>query len=266
MARAAWTFSSLPCTRRLTFRAMALKSFLSLLPSRSGRDAAPGPDGRDHPYLGDRYRFERLFGDLVRSRYTWQFTALITMAVNLVLAIGLVVVASQHKVVPFIVEVDELGQAHAIGQLQTAAARNAPCRRRLLRFISDMRTVPRDLHLLNAQLVRAQAHVAGSAAATFRDQMRADNEEITRMMRQERARYVTAITHVLLLPDEDATYRVAWQELLVDGRGGEERRGYEGHFRMQMLPPPGDDGLLHNPMGIYVVSYALAAAAPPEPE
>lgn len=245
---------------------MALKAFLTSLLRRPdpGRTAQPLPG--EHPYLSERYRFDRLFGDLVRSRHTWQFTALVTLAVNVVLAVGFVLLAGQHKVVPYIIEVDKLGQAHAIGQLQATAAPDRAVQAVLRRFIHDTRTVPRDVHLLNVALERATAHVAGTAAETFTTQMRAGNEEMTRMLRTGDARYVTAITHILALPDEESTYRVTWQEKVVDARGGEVRKGYEGHFHMQTLPPPSGTDLLHNPMGIYVTSYALAETASPVPE
>ena len=240
---------------------MALKALLASLLRRPDSTPAAQPLSDEHPYLSERYRFERLFGDLVRSRYTWQLTALVTLVVNAVLAAGFVILASQHKVVPYIIEVDELGQAHAIGQLQAAAAPDRAVQAVLLRFIHDTRTVPRDVHLLNVALERATAHVAGTAAETFTTQMRAGNEEMTRMLRVGDARYVSAITHILALPDETSTYRVTWQEKVVDARGGEVRKGYEGHFHMQTLPPPTGGDLLHNPMGIYVTSYALAETA-----
>ena len=185
--------------------------------------------------------------------------------VNLVLVVGFVVLASQHKVVPWIVEVDDLGQAHTIGQLIAAAPPERVVQVTLIRWIHDMRSVPRDLHMLNIGHKRAAAHVAGTAAETFSIEMQGENDAILALYKVGGSRYVSAITHVLPLPDAESTYRVSWQET-VTGRGGESREAYEGHFHMQTLPPRGDATLIDNPMGIYVTSFAFAQVAAGEGE
>ncbi len=41
----------------------------------------------------------------------------------------------------------------------------------------------------------------------------------------------------------------------------QSKRILQCHFHTQTLPPPPGADLLHNPMGIYVTSYALAETA-----
>src|SRR5690349_15885453 len=64
-------------------------------------------------YIRGRAEFNSVFADLARGKRNWQLMAFGALSVAGVLAAGLVVVAAQSRVAPYVVEVDKLGRAQA---------------------------------------------------------------------------------------------------------------------------------------------------------
>src|SRR5579863_5006518 len=78
---------------------------------------APQPRSREavNPILAGRGAFAGAFGDLARAKWNWQVVALGLLAVLAVVVVGYVRLAEQARVTPYVVEVDKLGRAVAIG-------------------------------------------------------------------------------------------------------------------------------------------------------
>lgn len=209
-----------------------------------------------HSYLEGRYAFERLFGDLARGRRSWQSIAFITLLLNLVLTVGYIHLASQHKVVPYVVELDALGEMRAAGKLSIRDVPERAITATLRRFVHNLRTVPTDARLLNVRLQDARAHVHGRAAKTLVTDFDRDREALERMLERGDTRYVAEISSVLKVPGEGILYRVSWRELVRIGH--EERSSaYEGHFQILVQSSEDEEALEHNPLGIYIMDYAL---------
>ena len=209
-----------------------------------------------HPYLDGRYAFERLFGDLARGKRSWQSVAFIALLLNLVLTVGYVYLASQHKVVPYVVELDALGEMRAAGRLSVRDIPERAITAVLRRFVHNLRTVPTDTRLLNVRLQDARTHVHGRAAKTLVTDLERDRENLERMLQRGDTRYVEEISSVLKVPGEGILYRVSWRELTRIGHE-ESVSSYEGHFQVRVEPAEDEDVLSSNPLGIYIMDYTL---------
>ncbi|MCY3595409.1 MAG: type IV secretion system protein [Bacteroidetes bacterium] len=209
-----------------------------------------------HPYLEGRYAFERLFGDLARGRRSWQSVAFLALLLNLVLTAGYIHLALQQKVVPYVVELDALGEMRAAGKLSVRDVPERAITATLRRFVHNLRTVPTDSRLLNVRLQDARSHVHSRAAKTLVTDLDRDRENLERMLERGDTRYVTEISSVLKVPGEGILYRVSWRELL---RVGHEERvsAYEGYFQVRVESPEDKEVLDNNPLGIYIMDYAL---------
>ena len=213
------------------------------------RSPSPG-----HPYLSARYAFEQLFGDLARGRRSWQSIALLTVLANLVLTAGFVRVVSQHTVVPYIVELDALGEMRSVGRLGMQEVPERAITATLKQFVHHIRTVPTDARLLNVRLRDARAHVEGRAAETLMDALNQGREIMEGMLQRGDTRYVEEISSVLTVPGEEYLYRVAWREQVRMG-SDEYEEAYEGHFQLRLHAAETEDVLYANPLGIYVTDY-----------
>ena len=63
------------------------------------------------PYLSARREWNERYGDYIARARSWRWAAFGAIAVALALAIGVVWQGAQSKVVPYVVEVDKLGDA-----------------------------------------------------------------------------------------------------------------------------------------------------------
>jgi type IV secretion system protein TrbF len=62
-------------------------------------------------YLKARQEGDERYADLVLGKRNWQIAAAGMMAITLVLAVGMVLVSTRSRFVPYVFEVDKLGYA-----------------------------------------------------------------------------------------------------------------------------------------------------------
>src|SRR5580704_16705844 len=99
----------------------------------------------DNPYLSARREWNERYGDYIARARSWRWAAFAALAVSLVLAIGVVWQAAQSKVVPYVVEVDKLGDAIAVARADRAAPADVHViKARLAAWIVDVRSVSSD--------------------------------------------------------------------------------------------------------------------------
>ena len=73
-----------------------------------------------NPYVEARREWNDRYLDLARERRLWQIIASAELVVLLIVAGGFVWLSLQHKIVPYVVEVDSLGAALAINRAADA--------------------------------------------------------------------------------------------------------------------------------------------------
>src|SRR4051812_48950949 len=81
----------------------------------------PAPADQENPYLAARRTWNEHMSGVVSSRQAWQMIAILCLLIVLATVGGIIHVASQSKFVPYVVEVDKLGQAVAVSEAQRAA-------------------------------------------------------------------------------------------------------------------------------------------------
>ena len=114
--------------------------------------AAPAGNGQveqtANPYLDARRQsnsqIDRAFGSL----HVWQLIAVASLLIAFACVAGIVYFGSQTKFVPYVIEVDKLGEAVAVGPAQIAApADPRVVRASLASFIAAARLVTPDIDL-----------------------------------------------------------------------------------------------------------------------
>ena len=214
----------------------------------------------DHPYLASRYNFEQLLGDLASGRRSWQVFAIVLLVANVVLATGLAHVAAQRKVVPYIVELDALGEMRATGILDRHEIPERAIMAVLKQFVHNLRTVPTDARLFNIRLQDAKTHVKGRAAEMLIQQLGQQREQLERMLQRGYTRYVEEISVVLKVPGQGQLYRVVWRESTRTGAEVKEE-AFEGHFQLQINVADDEAQMDANPLGIYVTDFTWTTVA-----
>ena len=79
-------------------------------------ESGTGAAGTENPYLSARREWNERYGDYIARARNWRSAAFAALAISAVLALGVVWEAAQSKVVPYVVEVDKLGDAIAVAR------------------------------------------------------------------------------------------------------------------------------------------------------
>ena len=73
-----------------------------------------------NPYLNARRAWNDHVGDVVAARRAWQAVGFLSLLIALAAVGGVAYIGSQSKFVPYVIEVDKLGQAVAVQSGQRA--------------------------------------------------------------------------------------------------------------------------------------------------
>lgn len=223
---------------------------------------APLPDDQPaNPYLASRRAWNAHVGALVASRRIWQLVGLIALLIVLACVGGLVHIGSQSKFVPYVVEVDKLGQPLAVG----IADRATPADPRVIRstlatFITDLRTVTPDAALQRKAIFRAYAVLGMGAAATHKT-----NEWFNgagNISPFKRAATETVSVQIDSVLAQSATsWQVDWIESVHDrsGKPTSAPTRMRALVSVQVADQPSDASeqqLRDNPLGIFITDFS----------
>jgi len=204
-------------------------------------------------YLAARREWNERYGSYITQANTWRLVAVASLAVAAVAVGGDMWLAAQSRVVPYVVEVNKLGDELAVRRVNVATTVDpAVIRAQLARFISDVRSVYIDVQAERAIIGEAYAMVDRNAAAyTFLNDYFARNDPFKRAANETVAAHVES---VLPLPGGN-TWRVEWREDTTtrDGRP-EFSKHWEATITVSINPPTTDAQILVNPTGLYVES------------
>lgn len=242
--------------------AATLKGAMFTKPSPTeSTDATDTPEGATaNPYLNARRTWNAHTGSVVSSRQMWQITGLLCLLIALAAVGGMTYIGAQSKFVPYMVPVDNLGQAGAPVLLE----RVAPTDPRVIHatvatFIGDARMVTPDIALQRKAVFRLYAHMAPNDPATTKM-----NEWLNGSLEAspfKRAENETVSTEILsVIAQSPDTWQVDWAETTRDRTGGVK----SGPTRMRALvtvytaPPTSqttEEQIRDNPLRIFVRDF-----------
>jgi type IV secretory pathway TrbF-like protein len=209
-----------------------------------------------NPYLEARREWNERYGDYIQQAHHWRTLALICAAVALICVLGVVYIGAQSKIVPYVVEVDKLGETVAVARADRAAPVDPRViKAYLARFVSDWRTVTVDRVAQKSAIDRVYSMLPnGSIAVSKLNDFFKTHNPFSLSGRESVA---VAVTNIL--PISDTTWQVEWQETTRDSRGE-----VQGTVRMRLSilvglrPPTQEQLVLINPLGIYVTDINWA--------
>ena len=168
----------------------------------------------------------------------------------MVLAIGVVWEAAQSKVVPYVVEVDKLGDAVPVARADRAAPADVRVTKaQLVRWIVDARSVSSDPVAQKGALSRIYASTASTATTFLNDYYRQHSP-----FGQPRT---VAVSVDAVLPISNQTYQIQWTEDARDLQGRDiGTTQWLASVTVAFDPPSDERGILSNPLGLYVTGIS----------
>ncbi|WP_432475228.1 conjugal transfer protein TrbF [Brucella anthropi] len=189
---------------------------------------------------------ERIGSARVQAK-NWRYMAFGSLVLSGGFAAALVWQSVQGTVVPWVVQVDELGQA------QTVAPATADYRPtdpqiawHLARFIEQVRSIPADPIIVRQNWLRAYEWTTDRGAGALNDYART-NDPFTKVGKQQIAVDVSSVIRA-----SADSFRVAWTERHFENGqlSGTER--WTAILTIGLQPPRDAERLKANPLGIYV--------------
>jgi len=221
--------------------------------------SAPDPlaPGRE-TYMAARAEWNERYGSYIQQARSWRLAFFMSATVSLMSVGGVVYIGSQSRLVPYIVEVNKLGDALAAERADIASTPDTRLiRAQLARWISDTRTVYLDASAEQAIITEAYGMVdRQSPAYTDLNAYFRANDPFKRAQTQTVNIHITSV-----LPISQYTWRVEWDEQTTSRDGSMQQASHwQATVTIALHPPTDSETVLINPTGLYVQNFSWAQA------
>ncbi|MBY6243684.1 conjugal transfer protein TrbF [Methylosinus sp. Sm6] len=209
---------------------------------RYGRTPEP-----ETPYQRAAQVWDERIGSARVQAKNWRLMAFGSLLLSCGLAGGLVWQSTHGTVVPWVVQVDQLGEARAVAP---AIADYTPSDPQiawyLARFIKDVRAAPADPVVVRQSWLHAYDFTTTAGAAALNDYARA-NDPFARLGKQQIAVDVSSVIRA-----SADSFRVAWIERRYQDGALADTTRWTAILTVVIQPPTDADRLRKNPLGVYV--------------
>jgi type IV secretion system protein TrbF len=215
----------------------------------------------DNPYLSARRTWNDHMRGVASSRNMWQMLAILALMIALAAVGGMIHIGSQSKFIPYIVQVDKLGEAVAVSRADIAtAADSRVIHAAVASFVADLRMVTPDVALQRSAVFRAYALLSPNDAATAKTTEWLNGTEASNPFKRAATETVN-IEITSVIPQSPETWQVDWLEKVYDRKG----QISEPPFKMRALltvytveptTSTTEEQIRNNPLGIYVRDFS----------
>ncbi len=189
---------------------------------------------------------ERIGSARVQAK-NWRLMAFGSLLLSAGFAFALVWQSARGTIVPWVVQVDSLGQAQAVAPANADYRPTDPqVAWHLGRFIEQVRSIPADAIIVRQNWLRAYEFTTDRGAMALNDYARA-NDPFTGVGRQQIAVEVSSV--IRASPD---SFRVAWTERHYENGQLSTTERWTAILTIVVQPPRNAERMRSNPLGIYV--------------
>lgn len=199
------------------------------------------------PYQKASQAWDERIGSARVQAKNWRIMAFGSLILSAGFASALVWQSARGTVVPWVVQVDNLGQSQAVAP---AVADYRPTDPQIAfhlgRFIEQTRSIPSDAIIVRQNWLRAYEFTTERGAATLNDYARA-NDPFTKVGMQQIAVEVSSVIRA-----SNDSFRVAWTERHYENGQLSTTERWTAILTIVIQTPRDAERLRANPLGIYV--------------
>jgi len=214
------------------------------------------PDGpHETPYHRAKQEFDDLIGNARVQAYHWRLAFFATVFVLCVTVLGMVYLASQSTIIPYIVEVDSSGSVRLVGKVQHVdyQPKIESIKYFLSQFVNDIRSIPADPVLLKKNFLNAYNFVTSKGRNLLNEYAR----QYDPFTKQKDFAISVEISNVVKM--SEISYQVQWMEQTFSKNGGMVGESqFTGVFAITFSTPKDETALLKNPLGLYIDFFNLS--------
>ena len=208
-----------------------------------------------NPYLDVRRAWNGVWEESLSNGRRWRLMALVEAGLLALALFGLIHLGSQPKAIPYVVEVNKLGEVAYSGRLEPAKADSNMIKASIASFISDLRLVTPDAGLQAEAINRVYAYLSKGDLALGRvNSFYGATKEASPYIRAQDEIVSVQIDDVL--PTSQNSWQVDWTETTRDRKGENVVTAkWRGLVTIVLVPPSASTSeaqLRRNPLGVYV--------------
>lgn len=201
------------------------------------------------PYQKAGQIWDERLGSARVQAYNWRLAALGSMALSIVLGAGIVVAANLSGIVPYVVEVDRLGEVRAVGPAsEPYRPSDAQIAHFLARFIENVRSLSIDPVVVRTNWLQAYEFVTDRGAQTLNEYAR-ENDPFARIGARTATVEVTSIVR-----STADSFEMRWKETTYENGSTAKVERFTGSVTVVLKAPTSTETLRKNPLGLYVHS------------
>jgi type IV secretion system protein TrbF len=189
---------------------------------------------------------ERIGASRVQAR-NWRIAALAALLLCAIVASGLVIVIQRSGIVPYVVEVDRLGEVRTVGPaIEPYKPNDAAIAHFVAQMIENVRSLSIDPVVVRSNWLRAYDFVTDRGAQTLNDYAR-QADPFSRIGNKTVMVEVTSVVRA-----SDDSFEVRWKEDSYENGAVSSTERYTGVVTLVLKPPTSAEAVRKNPLGLYI--------------
>jgi len=211
---------------------------------RYGRTPEP-----ETPYQRAAQAWDERIGSARVQAKNWRLMAFGSLFLSAGLAAGLVWQSASGSIVPWVVQVDRVGQAQAVAPADAAYQPTDPqIAFHLARFIEEVRSIPADPIILRQNWLRAYDYTTDKGALALNDYARTA-DPFGKLGHNQVAVEVSSVIRA-----SPSSFRVAWTERRYTDASLAATERWTAILTVVIQTPHDAEKLKRNPLGVYVTA------------
>lgn len=201
------------------------------------------------PYQKAAQVWDERLGSARVQAGNWRLAALTAIGLSGVLGLTILTQIVRSSVVPYVVEVDRLGEVRAVGPaFEAYRPSDAQIAHFLARFIEDVRSLSIDPVIVRTNWLRAYDFVTDRGAQALNDYAR----EADPFKKIGSTTVTVEVTSVVRASGD--SFEIRWKENTYENGSIAKTERYTGVATTVLKPPKDAETLRKNPLGLYVHS------------
>ena len=214
----------------------------------------------DNPYLSARKEYGDRYGSAVKDAAHWRQISILMLGLCLAFGAVMMWLASQNKVVPYIVQVDKQGYAVAIkSSQQGSVADTRVIIASLGGFFVNFKTVITDMSSQRRMVNDVYSYLAkNSSAETVVSQYYKEHNPFIATQDKRQGTVQVEIRSIVRSGNGDKSWQVLWTEEKMDQGAIIERTNWRDIVSVAISPVRELEEVLQNPLGIFITEINMA--------
>ncbi|MGL3609094.1 conjugal transfer protein TrbF [Rhizobium sp. G187] len=211
----------------------------------------------ENPYLAARQEWSERYGSYVKAAAAWRAVGILSLGIAVIGFSYALYLSTQVKLVPYIVEVDKLGNTVTGGfpqQIEYADTRVV--RATLGNFVASFRSISPDAVVQKQYIDRTYALLRTSDPST--QKVNAWFRANSPFEKAVSATVAIEVNNIVALSNH--TYQLDWTEYERDRKGKElATRRFRGIATVAITSPQDEATIRLNPIGVYITDFDWTA-------